>query len=83
MPELREPDQEDEKPRPRTTAEPEASRADEDAAASGERATAPPPPDEEQRRRWLERVRDDPTHALRAAARAQRRASPGRGAFAW
>jgi Ca-activated chloride channel family protein len=76
VPELREPSQEDEKRQPRAEQlEPEHSPADEAAAA--------PAPDEEQRRRWLERVRDDPTHALRAAARAQRRASPRRGALAW
>ena len=76
VPELREPSREDEKPRPHSEQlEPERSPADEDAGA--------PPPDEEQRQRWLERVRDDPTHALRAAARAQRSASPGRRALAW
>ncbi len=74
VPEAREPSQQDEKPRPQRL-EPEPGPSDEDAAA--------PPPSEEQRRRWLERVRDDPTHALRAAARAQRRASPRRGALAW
>jgi tetratricopeptide (TPR) repeat protein len=82
VPELREPSQEAEKPRAERP-KPEQSLADEDAAASGERAPGSPPPGEEQRQRWLERVRDDPTHALRAAARAQRRASPRRGALAW
>jgi len=92
MPEARGPSQEDEKSRARAEQlEPERSGTDKDFAASGERAaTRPaeraagaPPPDEEQRRRWLERVRDDPTHALRSAARAQRRAGAGRGKLAW
>ncbi len=87
MPELREPSQEDkkpdEKPRPHSEQpEPEQSPDDEDAT-SDERTAAAPRPDEAQRQRWLERVRDDPTHALRAAARAQRSASPGRRALAW
>jgi Ca-activated chloride channel family protein len=75
-PELREPSQEAEKPRPRAEPlEPLHSGADAGAAA--------PLPGQAQQRRWLDRVRDDPTHALRAAARAQRRASRGRGALAW
>jgi Ca-activated chloride channel family protein len=74
LPEARKPGQEGEKPRAKRR-EPEPGPADEEAAA--------PLPDEAQRRRWLDRVRDDPTHALRAAARAQRRAGSGRGAPAW
>jgi tetratricopeptide (TPR) repeat protein len=84
VPEPREPSQQNEKPHPRAEQlEPERSDTDEEAAVSGEHAATATPPDEEQRRRWLERVRDDPTHALRAAARAQRRASPGQRALAW
>lgn len=82
-PELRKPSQEEDRWRPRAEPlEPERNAADEDAVP-GERSAAAPLPDEEQRRRWLERVRDDPTHALRAAARAQRRARPGPKAPAW
>jgi tetratricopeptide (TPR) repeat protein len=82
LPELREPSQDEEKRRSQQP-ESEPGLADEDSARSGEGGAGALPPSDEQRRRWLERVRDDPTHALRAAARAQRRASPGRGGLAW
>ena len=63
---------------------PEPAAPEEPETPEERQADVPPPPplSEAQQRRLLERIEDDPGHALRSAAREARRESTG-GAVVW